>query len=153
MHRILNKRTASPEDSADAVYIGRSGMPPDECFGNPFAHRGGTLAEVVLSTRDEAVDAYEAWLRGTRWEEVSQERRKWILSNLMSLQGKDLLCHCAPQRCHGEVLIKLMNEMLDEVIREEALDRDFDIEETIKAETDEAQHWTQYYKSSPHDFS
>jgi len=78
------KSTAPP----DAVYIGR----PTK-WGNPF----------VIGTH------------GTR-EQVVQKYRDYILSNqsllsqIEELRGKDLICFCAPQQCHGDVLIELANK-------------------------------------------
>ena len=58
------------------------------------------MAEFIVPTRDEAVDSY----------------RKWILAqpDLVSLArsqlaGKDLVCWCAPARCHADVLLDVAN--------------------------------------------
>ncbi len=77
------------------VYIGR----PTK-WGNPFSHKDGTLAEFKVASRDEAVDAYAAWVK-TQPE---------LLAALPELRGKVLGCWCAPQRCHGDVLLALANE-------------------------------------------
>lgn len=76
--RIHNKhhRTAPP----DAVYIGR-GSP----WGNPYViGKDGT--------RDEVCDLYE----------------KNVLPSLdvESLRGRDLICFCHPQRCHGDSILR-----------------------------------------------
>lgn len=48
-------------------------------------------------------------------QEVIQKYREWILlqPNLMNdiheLKGKDLVCFCAPESCHAEVLLELAN--------------------------------------------
>ena len=53
---------------------------------------------------------------GTR-EEVLAKYRKYLLSNaelmadLPELLGKDLFCWCAPEGCHGDLLLKLANEL------------------------------------------
>lgn len=69
-----------------AVYIGR-GSP----WGNPFIiGRDGD--------RDAVVEQYEAML-------ASQiDSGSISLEALAALHGKDLVCFCAPQRCHGDVL-------------------------------------------------
>lgn len=81
------------------VYIGRPSP-----FGNPFSHKQGTAAEFYVETRDEAIDKYEEWIRG----------RPELLAKLPDLIGKALGCWCKPKRCHGDVLVKLVNEMLEE---------------------------------------
>ena len=63
-------------------------------YGNPFRL-------VFEKDRDKVIDKYEVYAR----------KNKKIMSNLYKLVGKRLLCWCAPKRCHGDVLIKLMKEM------------------------------------------
>jgi ribonuclease HI len=64
------------------------------------------LAEFRVGTRDEAVDAFEAWLLAPEQYDLLQRVRT-------ELRGKDLVCWCAPGRCHGEVLMKYANGELD----------------------------------------
>ena len=73
-------------------------------FGNPFSHLPGTLAGILVGSRDEAVQAFGEWLDGTAWQEVEPARRLWILENIESLRGKELVCFCAPLLCHGSIL-------------------------------------------------
>lgn len=73
---------------ANFVYIGR----PTK-WGNPFKiGRDGTRAEVVAK--------FENYI-------MHQPR---LLAALPELKGKNLLCHCAPEACHGDVLLKLANQ-------------------------------------------
>lgn len=95
MPKVYNKRHHGIPSSA--VYVGR----PTK-FGNPFSHlTSGTLAKYQTATRAEAVDKYEEWLRAQP-DLVAAVKRE--------LKGKDLICWCAPARCHGDVLIKIANE-------------------------------------------
>lgn len=100
---LLNKKThGQPQGS---VYIGR--MSGDrQYFGNPFTHKVGTKASVVVSSREEAVRAFREWLLGNEYEWVEREQRRWIITHLHLLRKKDLVCWCAPEPCHGEVLLK-----------------------------------------------
>lgn len=91
--KVYNKR--SREIPAGAVYVGR----PTK-FGNPYSHRDGTLAKYKVSSRDEAVDAFEQHLLAN--PELLEAARK-------ELRGKDLICWCAPLRCHADVLMKHAN--------------------------------------------
>lgn len=71
------------------VYIGRPSK-----WGNPFTiGKHGTRAEVVTK--------YEEWIR----------QQPELLSALSELKGKTIACWCAPQACHGDVLIKLVKEL------------------------------------------
>ena len=74
--------------SADAVYIGR-GSP----FGNPFViGRDGD--------RDEVCDKFERYI---------EQKPQLIALVKRKLHGKNLVCFCAPQRCHGETLLRIAN--------------------------------------------
>ena len=82
---VLNrKRSGIPEG---AVYVGRPSK-----WGNPFViGRHGT--------RDQVIDKYERWLL----------QQPDLMKSLSDLKGKDLVCHCAPSRCHADILIKYAN--------------------------------------------
>jgi hypothetical protein len=70
------------------VYIGRPSV-----WGNPFAiGRDGDRGEVIRK--------YEAWLRA---RPAMMERAR------QELRGKVLACWCAPQACHGDVLLRVAN--------------------------------------------
>ncbi|AVH85156.1 hypothetical protein RsoM2USA_228 [Ralstonia phage RsoM2USA] len=82
--RILNKH--KDNITQDAVYIGRGSS-----WGNPFViGKDGTRAEVVQK--------YYEWI-------LQNEK---LLSRLDELKGKDLVCFCSPQLCHGDVLLDLI---------------------------------------------
>lgn len=83
--RVHNKyHNTAPKN---AVYIGRGSM-----WGNPFViGRDGD--------RDEVCEKHAEYLRNqVRNGQVS-------LQQLASLYGKDLVCFCAPKRCHGDTLV------------------------------------------------
>ncbi len=86
MVKVINKR---PYGLPNTVYIGRPSK-----FGNPFAiGRDGT--------RDEVIEKFERWLAG---------KPDLIAAVKRELKGKDLMCWCAPLRCHGDVLARIANE-------------------------------------------
>ena len=79
---VVNKKNivASPDD----VYIGRGSV-----WGNPYRINR-------VRTRAKAVEAYRRYL----WT------RPDLLGRLDELRGKRLVCHCAPEACHGDVLVR-----------------------------------------------
>jgi hypothetical protein len=80
MPNVLNKHRHGMPPLA--VHIGRPSK-----WGNPFViGRDGS--------RDEVIAKYREWILG-------QPR---LLSDLHELRGRDLVCFCAPQACHGHVL-------------------------------------------------
>jgi len=88
--RVVNLRK-EPYD----VYVGRPSP-----FGNPYSHKEGTLAKYRVASVEEAVEKYRKYA----------ENNHVILSKLHLLQGKRLGCYCAPNRCHGEVLVELVEK-------------------------------------------
>ena len=87
MPQVHNRyKNTAPQD---AVYIGR-GSP----FGNPFViGKDGT--------RDDVCDKYE-WMLA-----YNPSLRDLVKAKL---KGKDLVCFCKPQRCHGDTLLRIANE-------------------------------------------
>lgn len=68
---------------ADAIYIGR-GSP----HGNPFVISAGM-------SRDDVCNRFEAEILPTL--------------DVSALRGKDLVCFCKPQRCHGDSILLKAN--------------------------------------------
>jgi len=85
--RVWNKR--DEDYPRDGALIDRHTK-----WGNPFRlGRDGT--------RDEIVDRYALYLSGQP-ELVEQARAE--------LAGRDLICWCYPERCHGDVLFAAAND-------------------------------------------
>jgi len=71
------------------VYIGRPSK-----YGNPFIiGKDGNRLEVIRK--------YDKYIRNN----------KKLLEDLSELEGKILGCYCKPRKCHGDVLVKLIQEM------------------------------------------
>lgn len=98
--QVVNKKTYQGE----GVYIGRPSP-----LGNPFSHLHGTKAEVVVPSRDEAVERYRQWLR-TQWQQGGSAKAELVrLARLYKSTGKlTLVCWCAPERCHGHILAEVI---------------------------------------------
>ena len=71
-----------------------------------FVHEGHLTSDLsnpfVLGrdgSRDEVIAKYRAWI-------VTQPA---LMSALHELRGKDLICWCAPESCHADVLAELAN--------------------------------------------
>lgn len=110
------------EKPQDYIYIGRDSHDPAHHYGNPFTHLWGhTRATVKVGTREDAMQAYEDWLRGNKWSEVEPFRRRWILEQIdrFARGSSDLTfgCFCKPKQCHGDVLAKLIEEAKAEILR------------------------------------
>ena len=85
--KVLNVRHVGKKPAPDRVYVGRPSK-----WGNPFViGRDGT--------REEVTAKYRAWIA----------RQPALIASLNELRGKHLVCWCAPQGCHADVLIELAN--------------------------------------------
>ena len=79
----------------DTVYVGRPSK-----WGNKFIiGKDGTRAEVISK--------YANWIR-------TQEH---LMNALDELKGKDLLCWCAPQACHADLLLAMANAETIEYVK------------------------------------
>lgn len=82
--KVVNVLTGERYDA----YIGRPLK-----WGNPFIIGPD-------GTREEVIRKYEDWIRG----------KPELMASLHELKGKILGCWCRPKRCHGDILIKLIQE-------------------------------------------
>lgn len=78
------------------VYIGRENRFVEGAHNsewhNPFS--------VKKFGRDGCIEEFEKFIRGN----------KELVGKLDELNGKTLGCWCKPQACHGDVIVKLINE-------------------------------------------
>lgn len=106
MITVCNKHyhRVTPND----VYVGRGNV-----LGNPFTHKAGTLARFICKDRDEAVDNYRVYLLdklATKDSAICQEMNR--LYKLAKSGDLNLVCFCAPQRCHGDILKEILESKL-----------------------------------------
>lgn len=87
--KVVNRYTHTP--TSRDVYIGRGSK-----WGNPY--RIG-----ADGTRDQVIEKYFEYIL----------RKPELIGALDELRNKNLVCFCAPQRCHGDVL-KLLCEGIEE---------------------------------------
>lgn len=81
----------------DAINI----MRPSK-WGNSYSHLSNTTAKYKVKTRQEAVDMFE---------EDILKNPKLIKEIKEVFNGKDVMCCCAPLPCHGDIYIKIANEL------------------------------------------
>jgi len=88
------------------VYIGRRGVvfingarypTRDSLFANPYKINAQT-------SRDEVIEKYTEYIK------EKLKNNKDLVEELLSLDGKTLGCWCAPGKCHGDVLLNLIEE-------------------------------------------
>lgn len=86
MVSILAPRVVHCKREPYDVYIGRPSK-----WGNSFV--------IGILSREDVIAAYERWIL----------KQPELLNSLDELRGKVLGCWCAPQACHGDVLVRLAN--------------------------------------------
>lgn len=111
MIRVVNMHTASPEERAKAIYIGRANRihsRRESWLANPYA-LGPDM------TRERAIKLYRIWL----WQHIQEGRRSVYreLERIARLAKSDeevlLLCYCAPKPCHGDVVKAAIEWMIE----------------------------------------
>jgi hypothetical protein len=94
MPKVYNMRDSAaglrPEGLPDVLVDRRT------LWGNPFKMKGTSQRE-----RDRVCDEFEAY---------ATERHAADPSWLAPLRGANLVCWCAPKRCHADTLLRLANE-------------------------------------------
>lgn len=91
MCKVFNLSTYSPHKDGDAIYIGRPSK-----WGNPF--------KVTKDcTRGRAIEQFRLMVLSDP---------EFIKTIKEELRGKNLVCHCSPKPCHGDVLLEIANNML-----------------------------------------
>ena len=99
MCRVVNKNHMSVNMlDEDIVYIGRGSV-----WGNPFSHKPGTKALHRVKTVEMAIECY----RQNLWARI--QSGDVTLEMLRELDGKRLACYCAPNPCHGNVIVSAVN--------------------------------------------
>ena len=98
------------------VYIGRKGVlildkkrypEKDSIWANPYKINKN-------NDRADVINKYEIYIREKLEDDYYKEE-------LLKLRGKNLGCWCKPESCHGDVLIKLIEELIKELIVNETI--------------------------------
>ena len=103
---VVNKYTHVPTDKD--VYIGRRSP-----LGNIYSHMHGTLAQYRVVNREQAVEKYESYLRNKielKDPAITKELNR--IYSMAKTGSVNLVCYCAPRKCHGEVIKKLVVEKM-----------------------------------------
>jgi len=92
-------------DDKNNIYIGRKGVvfidhvrfpQYSSNFANPYKiGKDGSREEILVKYKDYIVNKLK--------------NDKELVMELLSLKGKNLGCWCCPERCHGEILLELID--------------------------------------------
>lgn len=79
------------------VYIGRSGKGKDGYFGNPIPLQKG-------EPRGSTIKKYEEYFH----DRIKNDNK--FKNRVLGLKGKVLGCFCKPNTCHGDVIVKYLED-------------------------------------------
>lgn len=97
---VINMNSNEPYN----IYIGRGEYSTD--WSNPYVI--GEYYRDQLITRSLSIQLYEIYLRNRL--DVEPE----LLEKLMNLPSDTVFaCWCAPEPCHGDIIIKLYEELVN----------------------------------------
>lgn len=98
MTQVVNIRQCPRgwERNPEYVYIGRPGKGLSGYYGNPIMLRNER-------DRDDVLHQYYEYAAKRIHEDAK------FAAMVLALDGKNLVCFCAPKACHGDVLIILID--------------------------------------------
>ncbi len=96
MAKVVRIRRKNGEVVQDCdVYIGRACNMGGWRLKQSIWHNPYSVKEYG---REKAIEKYEEYIRGN----------KILMKKIKELKGKVLGCWCAPNACHGDVLVKIL---------------------------------------------
>lgn len=101
---VVNKYKLSPEQQKQAVYIGRGSI-----FGNPFVMDKN-------NSRDDVCDAYQRYFYKRLENDLEFRESVEKLADKALSESVNLMCFCAPKRCHGDIIKEYINQVLNEKV-------------------------------------
>lgn len=111
MIRVVNKKTHKP--TPDDFYIGRGSV-----MGNPYYCKDSNHPQALykVDTMEEAIGEYCKYLEHSYSNNASFNK---VVKELIDyeLNNKDinLVCYCAPNRCHGDVIKKFVEDAANQI--------------------------------------
>jgi hypothetical protein len=110
--RVVNKYHIGGRPVRPPEGIIRAAVHRGTPLGNPFKMVGFSQEE-----RDRVCNAYEQWLPTTLLEngaELAQFNELMKLAQNPECKTLELICHCAPKRCHGDTIKRLLEQELSQ---------------------------------------
>lgn len=101
--KVVSKRNLNPELGWSDVYVGRP-----SALGNPFMMKNESERSLVISQ-------YRKWL----WAEINNESSKAraelfkLASRVKSGEKVRVVCWCNPLPCHGDIIVKAVNWLIN----------------------------------------
>lgn len=97
---VLNFHKVGRYAPPGAIYIGRGSR-----WGNPFTHLKNASVPKTANSRRESIQQFIDY-----YENSDEDRAVYMREHILDLAGKDLVCYCAPEECHGDYLMRKARE-------------------------------------------
>ncbi|AFU88110.1 hypothetical protein CcrColossus_gp240 [Caulobacter phage CcrColossus] len=76
------------------------GLPPNSTYVGRGTFAGNPYRIGIDGTRDEVINHYE---------DTRELDEAFVARVRKELRGRHLVCHCAPERCHADWLLRIAN--------------------------------------------
>jgi len=111
MIRVVNKKTHKP--TPDDFYIGRGSV-----MGNPYHHKESKHPQALykVETVGEAIGGYEKYFLYEYFNNIEIYKViKELIDRELDDQDVNLVCYCAPDKCHGDVIKKFVEDSASQI--------------------------------------
>lgn len=104
--KIVNKKNHIPTEYD--FYIGRPSI-----LGNPYSDKKESIADIIVSNRDEAVDSYKKYFyERIKSDDVFKDELNKLYVFYKEHHKLNLCCWCYPKRCHGEIIKEYLEDKM-----------------------------------------
>jgi hypothetical protein len=108
--KVVNKSSIGGRLAALSEGTVRMAIDRSTSLGNPFV-----MANYSQAERNRVCDSYEQWLPPKllqKGAELTQFQQLLAIARNPEVQTLELICHCAPKRCHGDTIKRLLEGRL-----------------------------------------
>jgi hypothetical protein len=111
MIKVVNKKTHKP--TPDDFYIGRGSV-----MGNPYHHKESNHPQALykVETVEEAIDGYKKHFDYSYDNDAAFRKVVMgLIEREMYNQDTNLVCYCAPNKCHGDIIKKFVEDATNQI--------------------------------------
>lgn len=111
MIKVVNKKTHKP--TPNDFYIGRGSV-----MGNPYHSKDSDHPQALykVENTEEAIEGYEKYLKYSYFNDTSINKvMKELIDRELNDEDTNLVCYCAPNKCHGDVIKKFVENAVNQI--------------------------------------
>lgn len=106
MINVVNKSKHKP--TPDDFYIGRGSV-----MGNPYHSKESNHPHALykVDTVEKAIEGYKKYLEYSYFNDATINKFiKELIDRELDDQNTNLVCYCAPNKCHGDIIKKFVDD-------------------------------------------